>query len=186
MELDRLGRFLGIEECCSKSASVTVILEDCPASLTRIHRTWSYIVHTHTPCLRFLANASGKVLHGCLRPGIGGIEPGKSTQQCSHDGDDLAIIRDVAGSCFEYEKGRLGIDSIPVSKSALVPISTVNKVSILTTYANIESYSSSEISVIGFFSTLPTVFTTMSIWPKSLSTESNSLSTAAAEVKSPW
>lgn len=54
------------------------------------------------------------------------------------------------------------------------------------TYANISSYSASEISAIGFFSTLPTVLMTMSILPKSFSTAANSLSTAAAVVRSPW
>lgn len=71
-------------------------------------------------------NTAGKMLHEYLRSCIGGIESGKSTQQSSHDGDDLAVIRDVAGSCFENEKGRLGIDSPPVSKLILAPISTVN------------------------------------------------------------
>lgn len=55
-----------------------------------------------------------------------------------------------------------------------------------TTYANIESYSSSEMSVIGFFKTLPTVLTTMSILPKSFRTDWNNLSTFAALVRSPW
>jgi hypothetical protein len=69
------------------------------------------------------------VLHGCLGPGIGGIESGESTQQSSHNGDDLAVIRDVAGCCFEDEKSRLGIDSFPVYismyKSILIPTSIV-------------------------------------------------------------
>ena len=46
------------------------------------------------------------------------------------------------------------------------------------TYANILSYSSSEISVMAFLRTMPTVLMTMSILPKSSSVSANSLSTA--------
>ena len=52
--------------------------------------------------------------------------------------------------------------------------------------ANISSYSASLISVNGFFSTLPTVLIAMSILPKRCFASSNSFSTAAAVVRSPW
>ncbi|MNE65683.1 hypothetical protein D3C80_1611870 [compost metagenome] len=62
----------------------------------------------------------------------------------------------------------------------------MKKKAVLALTALIASYSASEISTIGFFSTLPTVLMAMSGLPIAATASAKSLATALAVVRSAW
>lgn len=125
-----------------------------------------------------------EMLHRSLTPRIRSVETRKRAQQRGGNGNNLPAVGDMDSGLFEDEEGSFGVDPAPTNLLSLRHNHFV--MNIVGAYANIESYSSSLISAIGFLSTFPMVFTTMSTLPKSRSTSWKSFVTAVAVVRSPW
>ncbi len=151
--------------------------------LTSVHGPWSNRIHRHSFAHQLLWNTASKVLNGSFGSSICSVVTGKGREQGSHYGDQFATLLNIDSAGFQDEESSLGIDA-NIGKSAFSSFQKSLSTKKEQPYANILSYSSSDTSVMGFFNTIPIVFTTILILPKSLTTSANNLSTAAAVVKS--
>lgn len=109
-----------------------------------------------------------------------GVEAGEGGQERRDDGDQLPAVLHVPRALLQDEEGGLRVDSARNWSTHRLRCSSTN-----TAYANMWSYSASEMAVMGFLSTMPTVLTTMSIFWCCAMASAKSFSTAAAVPRSP-